>query len=290
MQPQWPDRLAVITTYFNPCGYRNIERNYFEFRERLGVPVLTMELSFDGRFVIEDAVRIRGDARNLLWQKERLLNLAIESLPDRYDRVAWLDADLLFSNRTWYRDTLEALERHEIVQLFGKARWLAADGRAVATWPSFAERRQSGSRERGHPGFAWAARREQLAEGLLETDLSGNGDLVMAHCWAGQWRHDYFGKLNSRLMAHFLQWGTRRFLAMRGPMGYVAGALSHLYHGKLSRRGYHLRLKRLVELGFDPARDLEFDGNGLWRWTDDAKPELVAFARDFFSHRKEDDA
>jgi hypothetical protein len=74
--------MAVLTTYFNPCGYHNLRRNYWEFRKRLGVALHTIELSFDGTFEIPDALQVSGGRDNLLWQKERLLNLLADTLPD----------------------------------------------------------------------------------------------------------------------------------------------------------------------------------------------------------------
>lgn len=49
-------------------------------------------------------LRVRGDERHVLWQKERLLNLAIDSLPADVDAVAWLDADLIWFNHGWVEE------------------------------------------------------------------------------------------------------------------------------------------------------------------------------------------
>lgn len=69
--------MAVVTAFFNPCGYANLRRNYSEFRRHLGVPLRTIELSFNGTFEISDALHVNGGPANLLWQKERLLNLVV---------------------------------------------------------------------------------------------------------------------------------------------------------------------------------------------------------------------
>jgi hypothetical protein len=54
------------------------------FRANLGAPLVTVELSFDGRFELTDQdadvlIQLCGGA--LLWQKERLLNLALKAVP-----------------------------------------------------------------------------------------------------------------------------------------------------------------------------------------------------------------
>ena len=42
--------LWAITCYFNPTGYRRRLQNYRAFRERLNVPLVTVEQSFSGQF------------------------------------------------------------------------------------------------------------------------------------------------------------------------------------------------------------------------------------------------
>jgi hypothetical protein len=88
-----PQRLWAITCYFNPCGYRRRAINYRTFWRHLQIPLLTVELSFDGRFELQehDADRlIQLRAADVMWQKERLLNVGIRALPAECDRVAWI--------------------------------------------------------------------------------------------------------------------------------------------------------------------------------------------------------
>ena len=82
--------LWAITAYFNPAGYRRRRDNYRVFRERLQAPLVTAELSCDGNFALssDDAdvlVQVHGDA---MWQKERLLNLALGAVPSACQAVA----------------------------------------------------------------------------------------------------------------------------------------------------------------------------------------------------------
>ena len=54
----------------------------------------------------------------MLWQKERLLNLALAALPDRCDAVAWLDCDVVFEDDDWPARAVEALQRFPLIQPF----------------------------------------------------------------------------------------------------------------------------------------------------------------------------
>src|SRR5690349_10101249 len=82
-------RLWAITSYFNPLDYRRRRQNYRAFRERLPLPLLTVELAYRSpELAAGDAdllVQLRG--RDVMWQKERLLNIAVARLPPECDRV-----------------------------------------------------------------------------------------------------------------------------------------------------------------------------------------------------------
>jgi hypothetical protein len=59
------EAVWAVTCYFNPAGYRLRLENYRVFRQRLNVPLATVELSFDGDFELraDDAdalLQIRG--------------------------------------------------------------------------------------------------------------------------------------------------------------------------------------------------------------------------------------
>ena len=73
--------LWVITSYFNPCRYKTKRENYDTFMEGMretGANVLTAELAFDNEeFELAPGpavLQLRGGG--VMWQKERLLNLA----------------------------------------------------------------------------------------------------------------------------------------------------------------------------------------------------------------------
>src|SRR5579863_3245032 len=100
--------LWAITCYFNPAGYRRRLANYRLFREHLIVPLVTIELAYEGNFALDDEdaeilVRLRG--KDILWQKERLLNIALNALPNSCRKVAWLDCDIIFGANDWHLQT-----------------------------------------------------------------------------------------------------------------------------------------------------------------------------------------
>jgi hypothetical protein len=74
------ESLWAITSYFNPMSYQRRRANYRLFRERLNVPLVTVELAYGRDFELSDGdadILVQLRARDILWQKERLLNLAL---------------------------------------------------------------------------------------------------------------------------------------------------------------------------------------------------------------------
>ncbi len=89
-----PDRDAgdfwAITAYFNPAGYRSKYANYRQFRKHLALPLVAIELSYGPDFELKDddaEIVLRRRGRDVLWQKERLLNIALAALPSHCRRV-----------------------------------------------------------------------------------------------------------------------------------------------------------------------------------------------------------
>jgi hypothetical protein len=307
-----PGDLWAVTAYFNPAGYRTKSENYDRFRAGLateGIPLLAVELAFDGDFELQhgDAdllVQLRGG--DVLWQKERLLNIGIAALPDTCDKVAWLDGDVLFARRGWSEATRRLLDEHVVVQPFSHCVRLPAGATSCEpaalpfgggeselfygmAWGVRAKGRSSLARyeDHGHTGFAWAARRELLARhGLYDANLLGNGDTDVAHAMFGS--SDYWGlrKLGAAARAHLARWATPFAAEVAGSVGHVDGVLTHLWHGSPQHRLYDRPLDVLRD--FDPDRDLELDqGTGLYRWAG-AAGELRAWSASYFHERRED--
>src|SRR5690349_13239307 len=72
-----PD-LWVVTPYFNPAGYETRRRNYRRFIRPFldrSVPHLLVQCAFGGASfdTVGDEHGLRIRARDVLWQKERLL-------------------------------------------------------------------------------------------------------------------------------------------------------------------------------------------------------------------------
>jgi hypothetical protein len=302
------DDLCVVTCYYNPEGYRTKLDNYLVFEQTMrssGINLVTVECSMGGRdFELpeqEGLVRIRG--RDVMWQKERLLNIAIANVAGQFQKIAWLDCDLLFTNPDWAVETSQALNRYPVLQPFDTVvrlpRGAMDDSEGSERWRGFGAAYSedphallSGDFMRhGHTGFAWAARKEILADrGLYDGCVAGSGDHMMAHAFAGDWHGRCIRRIfgdNSAHWRHFAAWSKAIYSGVRASVGHVPGTLLHLWHGDTENRRYVHRNRDLAGFGFDPRADVAIGPSGCWEWNS-AKPELHQWAMNYFGLRKED--
>jgi hypothetical protein len=303
-----PADLWGVTAYFNPAGFRSRLRNYALFRagiEAAGIPLVTVECALaECPFELAEGpnvLRMRG--RDVMWQKERLLNVAIAALPAECRKVAWLDADVLFENPGWAAETAALLDDYPVVQPFSRAvrlpRGAIADDCGGESYDGFAAvyaRRPhhlltGDFASHGHTGFAWAARREVLeGRGLYDACIAGSGDHMMAHAFCGDWASACVDRIIGSANGHrryFAEWCRAVYPRVRARVGYVPGAVLHLWHGEVADRRYVDRNRELAGFGFDPARDIRVGEGGCWEWAS-RNPGLHRWAAEYFGRRRED--
>lgn len=136
--------LWVITAYFNLAGWSSRIKNYRAFHRALSAPLATIEWNPSGRFELADAdadllIRVRGG--DLMWQKERLLGVALSALPRHVRYVAWVDCDVVFADPQWHEHTRRLLQDLLIVQPFRRVVYLSGEPtrRLVGDGDSLAE-------------------------------------------------------------------------------------------------------------------------------------------------------
>lgn len=302
--------LWAISCFFDPVDSVQRKRNYRLFRESLSLPLAVVELAFDAPFFLgkgdaEILIQVRGGSR--LWQKERLLNMALHSLPEECQAVAWVDADLLFPDPAWSDNVLAALELHPVLQPFSEVRHLVpqsenAMGECLGTNGSIASAICAGGRfgqivsdtinrefGRAACGHAWAARRRVLAQfGLYDGCIVGGGDTAFAGAAFGEpqavVRAHHMGPHQAR---RYAEWAKSASGIIGGNVGFVPGTVSHLWHGELfDRRGSERHLG-LSSLGFDPYGDLTPHPSGAWSFAEE-RPDLAEYVERYFVDRKED--
>lgn len=314
-----PGTLWGITTFFNPCRYRNKKRNYDRFRKESldqGLKLAVVELAFYdepfelGRDDADILIQLRAGKAGILWQKEALLNIALSALPAECDKIVWLDCDIIFLNNDWVAGLARLLEHYVVVQPFSEAARLSAlqsedprrqfslargmrnelgmvfavqeHGRSVLSADNF--------RLHGNQGFAWACRRSLMDRSpFLDFMVLGSADLLMAHAF-------YYSSENLRvrtvlptaeLQALWCSWKEVVGPLVQGSVSFLPGTILHLYHGDPADRLYDTRDEILRRWQFDPLTDIRKNADGIWEWATD-KPGLHEEIRQYFMLRRED--
>jgi hypothetical protein len=308
------ESLWAITSYFNPMSYQRRRANYRLFRERLNVPLVTVELAYGRDFELSDGdadILVQLRARDILWQKERLLNLALGALPNHCRNVVSVDCDIVFETDDW-PEHLSRLLRHSIIlQPFSHMYSLPPDWVPGEFWPSAGVSSHTSAtfaigsgvpaancigeimpRDGSYTyarGFAWAARRELLDQhGFYDACIIGNGDRAMAAAIYGCYDAVMnFQCMNDRQRARYLAWAEPFHQTVGNAAGWMNGNIYHLWHGEMQDRGYQARHENLARFKFDPFEDIAVDDSGCWRWNTD-KPLLHDYVKGYFASRKED--
>jgi hypothetical protein len=311
------DSLYVITAIFNPCLYKTRYKLYYEFEKRCNdanMLLYTVEAAFKKQpFQVTNSknkkhIQVRTDHE--LWLKENLLNIAIDRLPKTAKYIAWIDADVIFTNPNIVEDTIKSLKKYDVVQMFSHCMDLDPTYSCLYTKDNTIKLPQQSScyryvqngfkhlitrdelnSEIGHTGYAWAATKEalQYTKGLLDFAILGSADKYMLHAWVGRIE----GSINQQLFSDEYNQAIKNWsdqaTNINKNVGYVNGLLLHYFHGTKKNRGYGNRGKILQKHKFDPLVDIKKSKNNVIMFSGN-KPLLENVIYDYFKSRKEDSA
>jgi hypothetical protein len=283
------------------------------FREALPVPLIAVEYSVDHfELTPSDAdilVQLRG--KDVLWQKERLYNIARGHLPPQCDSVLWIDCDIVLGGTEWPDQVRDALVHHDILQPFNRLEMLGPGVRPpprtdddVVDWRiSLAAFLRNG----GHPsdvyttwgsslqkkyfhGGAWAARRSFCdAFEYYDRMIVGGGDKAFSAALYGRFEDVAASSSFDDAMARdYVAWASALHRRLNGTPWHLETKAYHLWHGSLANRGYNDRLGKLRAAGFEGMVDIAIaPATQCWQWST-SKPGLHDFVRGHFVRRKED--
>lgn len=309
--PRNSNSLWAITSYFNPIGYKRRLQNYRVFRRHLTVPLVTVELSFDGGFELgpgDADILVQIPSGDVMWQKERLLNVALAHVPSPSDKIAWVDCDVIFETDDWSVRASRALDDHAFVQLFDERHDLlpeaSVEERPFATFgpPHLSSMHRIAAglasaedlarcgillQHRSSPGLGWAGRRDILeSHGFYDACITGGADRSFICAALGAFDAGQHAQQMNRLSAaHYLRWARPFFEIVRARIGHIPGRIFHLWHGDLADRKYDERFAALRD--FDPFTDIALNAHSTWSWSSN-KSDLHEHLARYFQSRNED--
>ena len=284
-----PTEFLSITSYFNPSKGSLRRNNYRVFRKHLNTLLLTVEWAPDGVFELQQGdadflIQVAGG--DLVWQKECLLNIAIDQAKRLGVRcAAFVDCDIVFQNDRWFEGVSDALQTHDFVQCFGSIDYLPAldierltrealvNVQPVAKLESMVKRLQdgfgfykdvqtdTGTNHTGpigaNPGMATAINLQKHPDWkFYDRNIVGGGDGLLLAAMSG-YLDEFFDKGNHSMpfRAHATEWMAQH-VPPTPSLAYVPNHLFHLWHGSLTSRQYTKRYEVLSWHGYNPATDV----------------------------------
>ena len=293
------DILHAIVVVSNPAKYKRryelfekFVKKYKNFNPRLRLHTAELQQG-DKPFMTSATHKFRTNHE--LWHKENLINLTVQRLPKNWKYLAWIDADIVFSNERWVEDTIEALQHFKVVQMFQHLADMGPNGEILSVYQGFGyyvfanSDDKKGFEKDAHTGNAWAITRRAYNKigGLIEFGILGSGDYHMAMAFIGVKNDIITEKLhdNYKLLCEIFEERCAQYINRN--IGYVPGTAMHSFHGNKKNRFYQTRWHILARNQFDPIRDIYKDAQGLWQLTNE-KPQLRDDIRRYFRSRNED--
>lgn len=259
---------------------------------------------------------IKVVTNDIFFVKENLIDIGASYLPADAKYVAWIDADVMFSRPNWVTETIHQLQVYKFVQMFSHAHDLDSNYDKIQEHRSFMDCYLQGvlasTRLKGgyygaggygggklatvnlwHPGFAWAARRDALdaVGGMVDFSILGAADNHMAHALVGCVEESIHPGMHPRYRERLLEWEAQAEAKIRRQVGVVSGLLLHNWHGPKADRRYWDRWKILVDNGFNPDVDINYDSQGMLQLVDRGTLRSIQLRDDivrYFQARNED--
>lgn len=133
--------LYVISCIFNPAGFKGRTNLYKNFEAHIlssNVNLITIECLFahQTEFSVTEKTNpchIQVHAKDPIWIKENLINIAISRLPSTWKYVLWLDSDIEFLLSDWPQKILNAFEKYDFIQCFNYSHFLGPNNEKLET-------------------------------------------------------------------------------------------------------------------------------------------------------------
>jgi hypothetical protein len=114
--------LHVVSVVFNPLRFASRYYLLKDFKKHVqcsGAIVHVAEAAQGDRpWEVTTVEDLQWRVRDELWLKESMINAAVARLPDDWQYVAWVDADITFLRPDWVQETIQQLQHHAVVQMF----------------------------------------------------------------------------------------------------------------------------------------------------------------------------
>lgn len=282
-----PD-MAVILTFYNPANSVRIFQNLLTVKtqlDRANIPVFIGEVAHvSQRFCLPPANNVfQFQTESYMFYKENLTNVVEKRIPDTFNKILLLDADIVFEDAEWYDKVSRDLDRFECIQPFASAHYLNPNFTVATSKDSFLRN----DRE-GHQGFAVAFQRKWLKmHGLYDYAVVGSGDTHLMYALKGR---DPAITHRNRAYVDWCNSSSAQTLSH----SFCDLTIYHLPHGLTKNRQYKTRMETietvLERIKANCMSDLTVRNteNGMLDWKPDIREEVNKLMLTYFRSRMDD--
>jgi len=304
--------VAVVCCYFNFTNSAFRYKNYQHFQKNIrkhNIKLLTVEFNPTNRYELNnkdaDSLVQTSDG-DIMWQKERLLNIGIDLLPSNTDIVIIADTDIVFGREDFVDILCKSLEQYKVVQCFSDT--LVFNPLLELDDVNFFKLNHNltynfcnmgtsvvrnhlinGAINRSDSayGLAWAFRYDILKSiKLFDYNIIGSGDkLLFGALFDILFKHEVAG-INIKPYVEY----TKNLSLYVKPeeVSFVNDLTVYsMYHGELVNRRYVERHDILTNHLFDCSKDLIDIENKPFRFSDHVTVDLKNNILRYFLNRKD---
>ena len=121
------DDICVAFAFFNPCGYVRPLQNLVFFENKLriaNIPYYSAEMIVGDQSPMISNPTCVYKSKSYLFYKEELFNRLETFIPEKYTKIIFLDADIIFNCVDWVDKISDSLDINDIIQVFEKVCYL----------------------------------------------------------------------------------------------------------------------------------------------------------------------
>jgi hypothetical protein len=232
-------------------------------------------------------IGVRAAGNTLMWNKESLLQIGLERLPDDAKYVCFWDADVHCRNPDWAAEVVHALQHHEVVQPWSNCLDMGSHGEVLEVHTALFRLYREGHQivqgpnvgrvpyKFGHPGFglAFTMRALDRLGGLITTAALGAADHHQCMALLSRVEDSIPRAMTAGYKAPLRAWQARADRFIHKNVSFIHNVIEHGFHGEKAARAYVSRWDILIKNGFDPAWDIKRNRYGVLELAGN-KPEL----------------
>jgi hypothetical protein len=285
--------MAILLNFFNPCNSKRILMNFLYMFNELsakGYPVYAIELTFkDQQPSISFDNVMNVSSNSYMFHKERLYRILEKSVPEKYTKLLFMDADIYYREKDWYNTISLSLDKHQCVQPYEKVHYLDLSYKYIykTAWSCLKNEKKVHDSTYS-VGFAWAMQREYYnSSGFYDYCIIGNSDLLSSVHFNRK-KLDPSVDIVTRL--HKIKYAAYLKTPKPKSIDYCRLTLYHMYHGSFKNRNYWERNFMFSSIDNNVHDLITVNSDGVFEWkTQDLVDHWNQVMLKYFKDRDDDD-